>query len=187
MNTNELTAKYIYEDQERRQMALHVYLAMPTVRQYLIEGIFKAVGEQVKKIDGVEEGHCDETSVYFWNKEADELGVSAWVEKGRGKMQQLVAGVYDVYVDDAKSVSKARRNEIQERFKMKVDLDMWSHGGCISSDPNVIACAYVRDARGGGRWDEDSDFLSRAIQHHDKVVSGVADVLVRIYNGMFPR
>ena len=182
MNANELSAKYICEDKERLQMALHVYEAMPTVRTYLIRGIFKAVGENVaKRIDGVgvEEWNSNEEQVYFWTKETSELGVYAWAKPGKGKILSLVAGVY---VDDAKSVSKAERDAIRERFK-KVDLATWSYGESFSSDTE-IAYAYVHHEHGGGRWDQD-DFLRRAIQHRDDVVSDVADVLVRVYKGMF--
>lgn len=179
MNANELSAKYICEDKERLQMALHVYEAMPTVRTYLIEGIFKAVGEHIaQRIDGVKYS-CDKEIVAFWTKETGELYISAWMEHGRGQILWLVAGVY---VDDAKSVSK-ERNAIQERFESKVDLETWSYGESFSSDTE-IAYAYVNHEHGGGRWDQD-DFLRRAIQHRDDVVSDVADVLVRVYKGMF--
>lgn len=179
MNANELSAKYIYEDKERLQMALHVYEAMPTVRQYLIGGIFKAVGENVaKRIDGVE-WTCDEEQVCLWTKETGELGVFAWAEHGKGKKLSLVAGVY---VDTPKAVTKAQRDAIQERFESKV-LGTWSYGERFSSSTEV-AYAYVHHEHGGGRWDQD-DFLRRAIQHHDDVVSDVAEALVRIYDGMF--
>lgn len=175
MNTNELTAKYICEDKDRLQMALHVHQAMPTVREHLIEDVFKAVGEHIaKRIDGVEL-RSDAESVYFWTEDTGEFGVSAWVSHKRGILR-LVAGVY-VDDDDAKSVNKARRDEIQAHFDSI--RKTWSDDDSFSSNTE-IAYANVRYDHGGGRWDHD-DFLTRAILNRDEIVSPIAELLVGIY------
>ena len=174
MNTNELTAKYICEDKDRLQMALHVHQAMPTVREHLIEDVFKAVGEHIaKQIDGVK-WRSDAESVYFWTEDTGEFGVSAWVSHGKGDILRLVAGVY---VDDAKSVNKTRRDEIQACFDSI--RETWSYGDRSSSNTE-IAYANVHYDHGGGRWDED-DFLTRAILNRDEIVSPIAELLVGIY------
>ena len=48
MNTDFL-APYIWKNEEWLQMALHVYDAMPAVREHLIKAIFKAAGKRVAK------------------------------------------------------------------------------------------------------------------------------------------
>lgn len=178
MDTNELTAKYIWEDKERLQMALHVYEAMPTVRKRLIESVFKAVGEHVSEaLEGVEVEPLDE-SVYFHSRETEDFFVFAEVEHGKGTLW-LCAGIY---VED-KSVDKAKQDKIRERFEAKGDLDTWSNGKFFSSDM-YVAYAYAHHKHVVARWDQ-GDFLSKAILNQDEVVSRVADILVRIYEGVF--
>lgn len=172
MNTNELSAKYIYEDKERLQMALHVYEAMPTVRTYLIKGIFKAVGDHVaERLDGVELDNYED-SVYFWTEESDEFYVFAAVRDKRG-ISRLVAGVY---VYDVKSVRRAKRDAIKNSFETTVNLETWFDGEIHSSNTEI---AYTNVYA-----EREDDFLRRAIQCHDEVVSDVAGVLVRIYEGV---
>ena len=181
MDTNELSAKYIYEDRERLQMALHVYDAMPTVRKYLIEGIFNEVGEHVaEKVDGVE-WNCDEEAVYFWTKETGDFNVYARVERGKRGVLSLNAGV----TAEENTVTAAEKDEIRERFETKSDLETWSYGESFSSN-TTVAYAVVHHEYGDARWDQDP-FLRRAILNRDEVVSGVAELLVRIYEGVFVR
>lgn len=182
MNTNELSAKYIYEDKERLQMALHVYEAMPAVRKRLIEGIFKAVGEYVdKKLDGVEV-ECYKDGMQFYTEETDEFYVYAELERSRGTLS-LHAGVYTY--EGEKADNKTKRDDIRERFETKTDLETWSYGKIFSSS-KYVAYAYVHPERVPARWDQD-DFLRRAILNQDEVVSGVAELLMRIYEGLFVR
>lgn len=182
MDTKELSAKYIYDDEERRQLALLVYEAMPTVREYLIKGIFELTGKHIaEKIDGVEyvwDGRC----VTMWTEEIGEYYVSAWLYGSRSA--SLVAGVCHA---EPASIHNAERSLIQDRLKKKVNLEVWSGGDVLLSDTaeEEIAYAYVHHEYYGGRWDQDG-FLKRAIQSEDEVVSHVADVLVQIYKGVFP-
>ena len=80
-------AKYICEDKERLQMALHVYEAKDDVREHLIERFFRAVTGQVAEKLGIDveepKIELDETSVYFHTQETDEFWVFARVESYR--------------------------------------------------------------------------------------------------------
>ena len=147
MNTDFL-APYIWKNEEWLQMALHVYDAMPAVREHLIKAIFKAAGKRVaKELDGVK-------------RQNHEYGVCLWTE--------------------------AESRETRERFEKsseKIGLETWSDG---KYDSDGYIGAWVNDKHKGGRWDDDA-FLRRAIQHRDEVVKDVADLLVRIYKGMWPR
>ena len=179
MNTNELSTQYICEDEERLRMALHVYDAMPAVRNHLIEAIFKAAGERVaEELDGVEVDTY-ETSMYFRSEKTGDFYVFADLEHGNRSVRRLKAGVY---VADAKSIKNAQRKEVRERFREDVYLETWSDGKSFSQGTD-IAYAYVHKKH-GGHWHDD-DFLRRAILHRDEVVSKVAEILVRIYKGMF--
>ena len=178
MDTAELTAKYICDDQERLQMALHVYEAMQAVRECLMQRIFEAVGERIaEQIDGVEWNPYPD-SVEFYTKKTGEWRVSAWLSHGsRGYTRTLVAGLY---VNDAKLVNKTERNEIQRQFD--VDRETWSYGDSFSSNTEVSA--YVDSGGRKWRWDR-PDFLKRAILNQDDVVSDIAELLVRIYEDIF--
>ena len=182
MDTNELTAKYICDDdhKERLQMALHVYQAMPTVREHLIEGIFKAVGKDVAEKMNLDDDNveCLAKSVYFYTQDTGEFYIFAALKDSRGTLS-LVAGVYA----DEKSTNKAQRDEVLQLFRDKCDLDTWSYGESHSSITDV-AYAYVHHDHVVARWDRDT-FLSQAIRNHDEVVVAVAELLVRIYQGMF--
>lgn len=172
MNTNFL-APYIWKNEEWLEMALHVYKAMPAVREHLIEAIFKAAGKRVaKELDGVERQN-HEHGVYLWTEETRDCYVFACAEKrDRQRGLKLVAGIYD-----------AESKETRERFAKKIDLETWSDG---EYDSDGYIGAWVNDKHEGGRWDDDA-FLDRAILHRDEVVKNVADLLIHIYKGMWPR
>ena len=172
MDTNEVSAKYIFKDKERLRMALHVYKAMPAVRWRLIEDIFKAAGGRIdEELDGVELDNEYPHCVYFRTEETRDCWVFALAEERRGQ-QKLIAGIYEESI----------KEETRGRFA-EVDLEMWSDGEYEGGDHIGVR---VNDKHGGGRWD-DYPFLSRAILHRDEVVSNVAQILVRIYKGMWPR
>lgn len=182
MDTSELSAKYICEDDERLRMALHVYLAMPIVQNMLIKRILEAVGRRfAENHDGVELDDAYTRSLYLAPKGTNELWIYAsWTEDRRGTTQ-LSAGVYaekaGVYAD---SVDETQRKEMKERFESNVDVDTWAKGDVQSSDRH-LAFANLR----GGRWDRE-EFLRKAILKQDELVSEVVDALERIYKGMFP-
>lgn len=180
MDTNKLTADYICKDDDRLQMALHIYEAMPAVREYLIKDIFKAVGERVSSVEELDSGQldCRDYSVYFCTERTGDFWVCAWFEDRRRPVLQLCAGVY---IDDGKS-SKAKRDEIQKRFRDRSNLETWSEGKSLSYG-RYIAYAKVHYEH-GGRWDDDH-FLRRAIRNRDGVVKALAELLQRIYRGMF--
>ena len=182
MNTNELTADYICEDEDRLALALHVYEAMPAVRKYLIKDIFKAAGERVRVAEKLDDDklECYPESVWFYTEETDDTWVFAALQHGKRGVLQLCAGVY---ADDVESIKEAQRERIGERFKAHGDLGMWSYGKSFSSG-NWIAYAYVNYEH-GGRWHDD-DFLKRAIRSRDEVVSSLEGLLMRIYRGVFP-
>ena len=195
MDTDGLSAKYIcgISDESgdgvgnlndgRLEMALHVYEAMPTVRSYLIKAIFKAACESVaEKRTGVEFELWEEgDGVYLWTEDTGELYVFAGLASRKRGALWLNAGVR---VDDEKSI-EAQRDEIRERFELKVDPKSWSYGGVHSSGA-WTAWAWVEKVydKHYGRWSDDG-FLRRAILHRDEVVSDVATLLMRIYDGMF--
>lgn len=181
MNTNEQTAKYICDNQERLQMALHVHEAMPDVRKQLIKGVFEAVGEQVTKklkLDRHEawDVECYDKSVYFYTEETGDSWVFAWAKPGKAPKLQLVAGVYE------DELNKAKLDDIRECFRTNSDLETWSDGEILSDTDGVYANVHQVDAR----WDQDN-FLRRAILNHDEVVSEVAELLLKIYEGIFER
>ena len=180
MNTNELTADYICEDEDRLALALHVYEAMPTVRKYLIKEIFKAAGERVRVAEKLDDGklECYEESVYFRTEKTGDIWVFAALEQRKRPILQLYAGAW---VDEVESVNEAQRERIGERFRAHGGLEMWSDGKSFSSG-NRIAYAYVEH---GGRWDDDN-FLKRAIRSRDEVVSSLEELLLRIYRCTFP-
>lgn len=187
MNTNEQTANYICDNQERLQMALHVYEAMDDVRNHLIERVFQAVGEQVaEKLDAEKLGVQVipyETGVDF-HEETCNFRVYAEVSSRRHRQEGslwLHAGLYD----DAEDVDKARQEEIREAFKTSSDFETWSSGNLISEE-RYLAKAYVHHEGQDDRWDE-RRFLRRAILSHDETVSRIVELLVRIYEGVFGR
>ena len=184
MDTNKLTADYICEDGNRLEMALHVYEAMDAVRNFLIEDIFKAVGEYIKaNVDGVVL-HSREEDVYFWTEESGDFGVYATAhrrpKRGRSRNVRLFAA--GVYADDAKPM-KGQREEIRRRFRATVDWGTWSFGDDLSSSTEVCFAFSHRDH--GGEWHED-DFLRGAILHRKEIVEAIAQLLVQIYGGMCP-
>ena len=173
MNTDELSAQYICEDEERLRMALHVYDAMPAVRWRLIEDIFKAAGGRVdEELGGVGLDNEEPHWVYFRTEKTGNCWVFASVYMPRGQQIKLVAGIYEVSI----------KEETRERFA-EVDLETWSDGEY--KEDNHIG-VEVNDNHGGGRWDENS-FLRRAILDRDGVVKDVTDLLIHIYKGMWPR
>ena len=182
MNTNELTADYICEDEDRLELALHVYGAMPAVRKYLIKEIFKAAGERVRVAEKLDDDklECYEESVFFCTEETGATWIFAALEHGKRGVLQLYAGVYAANVE---SIKEAQREQIGERFRTHGDLGMWSSGKSFSSG-NCIAYAYV-NYENGGRWHYD-DFLKRAIRSRDEVVSSLEELLLRIYRCTFP-
>ena len=115
MNTNELTADYICEDEDRLELALHVYGAMPAVRKYLIKEIFKAAGERVRVAEKLDDDklECYEESVFFRTEETGSTWVFAALEHGKRGVLQLYAGVYAANVE---SIKEAQRERIGERF-----------------------------------------------------------------------
>ena len=179
MNTNELTADYIRKDEDRLELALHVYEAMPTVRKYLIKEIFKAAGERVRVAEELDDGklECYPESVYFCTEETGDIWIFAALDQ-RKRGVQLCAGAW---VDEVESVNEAQRERIGERFRTHGGLEMWSHGKSFSSGNRI---AYA-DVKHGGRWDDD-DFLKRAIRSRDEVVSSLEELLLRIYRCTFP-
>ena len=182
MNTNEITADYIREDEDRLALALHVYEAMPAVRKYLIKEIFKAAGERVRTAMKLDDDKLEfyAESVYFCTEETGDIWVFAALEHGKRGVLQLYAGVF---ADDVESINEAQRERIGERFRTHGDLGTWSYGKSFSSS-NYIAYAYVNYEH-GGRWHDD-DFLKRAIRSRDEVVSSLEELLLRIYRCTFP-
>ena len=172
MDTKEVSAEYILKDKERLRMALHVYDAMPTVRWRLIEDIFKAAGGRIdEELNGVGLDNEYPRCVYFQTEKTDDCWVFA-LAYTRGKQIQFAAGIYEESI----------KEETRERFE-KVDLEMWSDGEYKIDDHIGVR---VNTSTGGGRWDENS-ILRRAILDRDKVVKDVADLLIHIYKGMWPR
>ena len=184
MNTNELTAEYICKDKERLQMALHVYEAMPIVRTHVVKAIFEAVGEHIRvthEFDGFKR-ECLGESVYFCTEDTGDFWIFAALEHGKRGVRQLYCGVYAEYEDGAES-NEVQEDEVQSRFKTKGDLETWSYGKSFSSG-RYVAYAYVHH-ESRGRWHDD-DFLRQAIGDRTKVVEDLADLLMRIYRGVFP-
>lgn len=181
MDTNELTADYICKDDDRLQMALHVYEAMPAVRQYVIKDIFEAAGKRVRDAKELNDDQleCYDEQVYFRTEETGDSWVYAKLEHGNRGVLQLCAGVY---AEDWKSF-KEKRDEIRERLRTKGDLETWSYGENSLRSHTYSVYAEVHHEH-GGRWHDD-DFLRRAIRNRDGVVEALAELLLRIYRGVF--
>ena len=181
MNTNELTADYICKDDERLQMALHIYEAMPAVRKHVIKDIFKGAGESVRNIEELESGQidCYDDAVYFYTGVTGDFWVYARLHHGKRGVVWCYAGVH---AEDEK-LFEAQRDTIRERFRANGGLGTWSNGeSALSSDTSSIY-AQVRHGQ-IGRWDTD-DFLRRAIQSREEVVEALAEILLGIYRGVF--
>lgn len=184
MDISKLTAQYICENEDRLEMALHVYEAMETVRNTLIERIFKAAGDLInKELDNIVM-HCREQDVYFWTEETGEFGVyaSAYSRPRRGRPRDIRSFVAGVYADDAKPM-KAKQDDIRARFKETVDWGTWTLVEDYSSDLEV-SYAFSHQEH-GGRWNE-GNFLRGAIRHRKELEEAVAELLLRIYRGMCP-
>lgn len=177
MDTNQLTADYIWndgKDEERLHMALQVYEAMDTVRWRLIEVVFVAVHNIIhdKLKDHLDlEMDLYETSLYFKTRDSGECYVYAEVKYEYGKYR-LHAGIWA-----GEKPKKGERNEIDERLKETClqEWDYWSN----SDDVCTWYATISKD------W-YDGDLLAKAIRDGDEVKSGLADVLLRIYGGVFP-
>lgn len=170
-------AKYICEDRERLQMALHVYEAKDDVREHLIERFFRAVTGQVAEKLGIDveepKIELEETSVYFCNQETDEFWVFARVVSYRRPKRLLGVGVYS-----EEKLDQAQLGEIQERFKTHGDLETWSDGVIHPYDYEVFV--HVHDENGEVRLDD----VSFLIRNHDEFVSSVAERLVLTYENI---
>ena len=157
MNTSELSARYIRKKQKRLRMALHVYEAMPAVRQHLIKEIFKAACKRVaKELDGETHSYDEEGGRWFWTKQTGDFGVFVKVGCEREPARWLVAGVY---VGEEKSIG-AQRNEMQSRFDTTIDdlQQTWGHES-IPSETEIASYFYNEHV---GRLDKDK-FLRQAI------------------------
>lgn len=172
MDTHKLTADYICKDDERLQMALYVYEAMPAIRKYLIKNIFEAAGKRVRdaiKIDD-DQLQCQEEAVYFWTGQTGDFWIYAELEHRKRGPIQLVAGLY---ADDEKPFEAHR--EVTDRLKTG-RLAEWP----IRRAKNRVRC----DVWHYGRWDADH-FLQRAIRNRDEVVSDLEEILLQIHRGVF--
>ena len=196
MNANDLTAKYICGRGEetakevidqRLQMALHVYEAMPTVRRYLIEGIFKEVGEKVSKEFASDEPEYEtgEQTVYLRTSDTSRFWVFAYLydqqagDKRRRDEFSFVAGVY------ADEPFGPQQDEIRERLDA-VDLQTWtlSKGSHNLSKDHWIGYAGAHHELGASLSYD--GFLRRAIEDRDGIVSALEELLTRICRGIFP-
>ena len=183
MDTNQLTADYIWsdgKDEERLQMALHVYLAMPGVREYLIGDIFRAVGDRLDEKVSWEQLDRYDNAVRFCNDKTGDYWIGAQVWSDRQPKRLLRAGLY---TDD--DISARQKVQIKERFGASSELTNWSYGG-NHSDGNWVAFGNVHHDHGGGRLDQD-DWLKRAVRNREKEVSALVETLLQIYQGMFGR
>ena len=192
---NKLTAQYILRSSggesaeaidQRLQMALHVYEAMPTVRQMLIEDIFKIVGESIRTSKKLHEGQLEiyERSVYFCTEETGDFWIFAALVQPRQPQLWLRAGVYAEYADDAKPL-KVQEDEIRASLRQRCNLETWSSDRKVRDDGRAIAYSDVRSQAGGGRWDKDY-FLKRAIRQREGLVKELTHLLTIIYGGVFP-
>lgn len=179
MDISKLTAQYICENEDRLEMALHVYEAKETVRDTLIKRVFKGAGDLIEKeLDNVVT-LCREQDVNFWTEETGEFGVYASADSRPRRGRSFVAGVF---VDDAKPM-KPKQDDIRARFRETVDWGTWTLEEDYSSDLEVSYAFSHQEY--GGRWNED-DFLRSAILHRKELEEAVAELLLRIYRGMCP-
>lgn len=192
MDTKKLTADYIFgigEDSgnevidKRLQMALHVYEAMPTVRDYLIKDIFDTVGERIRVAEKLDDDQLDvhRSQVYFRTEKTGNFWIYSGLLQERRPILELWAGIYSEDANDAAQAKGRREEDIQASFKAKCDLGSWSDGDSLSYR-KYMAYRVLRKA--GGRWDSD-EFLARAIRHRNDVVEDLESLLMRIYRGVF--
>lgn len=189
MNTdelNKLSAKYIFEQEERLLMALHVYEAMPIVREYVIKDLFERVGSRVANAVSVVKQEYRNDAVYFRTEESGDLYIYAWLydheyfDKRSRSVLSLVAGIYG-------KAESTKAKEIGERLETRVRLKTWSYGRKWSSkdklDPG-IAFTFKHHEH-GTEWPYTA-FLRRVIDAKEEVVSEISELLVDIYKGVFP-
>lgn len=196
MNANDLTAKYICGRGEetakevidqRLQMALHVYEAMPTVRRFLIEDIFVEVGEKVSKEFSSDEPEYEpgEQTLYLRTSDTSPFWVFAYLydqqagDKRRRDEFSFVAGVY------ADEPLGPQQDEIRGRFDA-ADLETWtlskgSHN--LRKDHYIDYAAAHHELGASLSYDR---FLRRAVQNRDGIVSALGELLIRTCRGVFP-
>ena len=168
----ELTAKYICENEEWLKIALHVYEAKEAVRWHLIEQIWQGVEKRVcDKIDV--KGDAYKHGFWFWHDEADNFGIYGEVEQGRGGAQHLIVGIY---LADDETLDVVRRKEIRQCYDDKFGKQCDFGGQYLVKDR-----VGSNDER--GRWDWDT-FLRKAVMERDQIESDLTDLLLNIYHGI---
>ena len=170
----ELTAKYICENEEWLKIALHVFEAKEAVRRHLIGQIWKGVKDRILgKGDGIE-GHAWGDGFYFWHNEAENLLIYGEVERRPKGPLWLIVGIY--LSDDAKLDVK-RREAIRQCYDAAFGKQ------CNSNDRYLVKDDNVGYDRGLGRWDWDA-FLRQAVMSRDEIESYLAGLLLEIYERM---
>ena len=185
MDINELTAKYICEQQDRLEMALYVHGAMDTVRMHLSKDIFEEVGEIVAKTFSNDDPEYEsyEGSVYLTTSKTDPFWVFAYLhdnKQGDGRRRDELSFVAGVYADPP----GPRRGEIREHLEA-VDLETWSFHKEHPLNKKYWIGVTADHHEHGVSWSY-NQFLTRAIQDRKKIVKDVADLLECIYRGVFP-
>ena len=192
MEYNELTAEYICEDKsgDRLKMALYVYEAMDTVRTYVSKDVFKEVGERVKaaqEFSGDEpEYESYEGQVFFRTSKTSGLWIFAYLydkKQGDQRRKDELSFVAGVYADSFGGKQDMIRGRLDE-----VDLGTWSFRKSNPLDKSYWSqyMVYtVEHHEHGVSWSYDQ-FLTRAIRDRERIVEDVAELLMRIYRGVFP-
>ena len=190
MEYNKLTAEYICEDKsgDRLKMALHVYEAMDTVRTYVSKDVFKEIGERVEaaeEFSGDEpEYFADVGVVYFRTSKTSDFWIFALLhdkkqgDKRRKDELSFVAGVCP-----AESFGQ-QQDMIRGRLE-EADLGHWSFRKNNPLDKSYYMGYTVGHPEYGVSWSYDQ-FLTRAIRDRERIVEDVAELLMRIYRGVFP-
>ena len=194
MEYNKLTAEYICEDKsgDRLKMALYVYEAMDTVRTYVSKDVFKEIGERVKtaeEFSGDEpEYEPYEGAVYFRTRKLSDFWIFAYLyDKKQGDQRRkdelsFVAGVYADSLGGKQDMIRGRLDEVDLgtwsfRKNNPLDKSYWSYDQYMGYT--------VEHHEHGISWSYDQ-FLTRAIRDRERIVGDVAELLMRIYRGVFP-
>ena len=185
----ELTAEYICEDKsgDRLKMALYVYEAMDTVRTYVSKDVLKEIGERVK---AAEEFSGDEPeyelsvgTVWFRTRKISDFWIFTYLydkKQGDQRRKDELSFVAGVYADSLGSKRDMIRGRLDE-----VDLGTWSFRKNNPLDDDQHMGYTVEHHEHGVSWSYDQ-FLTRAIRDRERIVEDVAELLMRIYRGVFP-
>lgn len=190
----DLTAEYILNDEKALEMVVHVYKAMPRVREHIIGRIWKGVLDNVKKRDATIQGqpYGDDpcSGLVLWSKDGIYC-LYAGSEKvlKKGEVYGPVFGVY-VYPDDRKDVKREQLQTLVDDFKAaanKIGLtELAGTDRCCGIELPRVSVGKQSLRWGSGkpqdrvpnRW---GDSLVEVVEHRNEIELSLTALLLQTY------